>query len=569
LTSFLISRGAKSFSEPSPVNCTFFALICYLLRRLAAFGDGGDVDRLRAALSAEAAGDAADAADLEASLVSQIPSVSDSFRADLDAAHADLRDALMRVFEDRSVGLSRITAQFSSELRRREVDAARSMRAGAKFWRSMTKALSAQAGGPWSQIGAGPLHFKFDGTSDALWRRNKMRLNRHFDDHADAALLRDSGTETESKAVRRVGVSPDEVVDVPEGRALELELDCQMVSASRSFGGKLYLTAASIAFEAKEVTDTVGDAVDKAAKLIEVGTDAIAFVLKRRYLHIDCACEVFTVANRSRFFVFGNADARGEFFKKLKAVRPKRLRFIQTGDAAQTYAELKLLKRWNSGAISNYEYLYWLNLLSGRSIHDLSQYPVFPWVVADYASEKIDFCAAATYRDLGLPIGAMNAERIAQLRFLFGETFDQPFACLYRFHYSAPAYVIGYFIRKEPFTSLHIQLQNGRFDLSNRLFFSVPDLWSSVTSSQGDFRELVPEFYANPEFLLNADNFDLGFRTRTVAGEPEELQIKVDDVELPPWAPSAPAFVALNRIALESAFVSAHLHEWIDLIFGR
>jgi hypothetical protein len=42
----------------------------------------------------------------------------------------------------------------------------------------------------------------------------------------------------------------------------------------------------------------------------------------------------------------------------------------------------------------------------------------------------------------------------------------------------------------------------------------------------------------------------------------------VDDVELPKWASSAAAFIALNRIALESPFVSSHLHQWIDLIFG-
>ena len=40
------------------------------------------------------------------------------------------------------------------------------------------------------------------------------------------------------------------------------------------------------------------------------------------------------------------------------------------------------------------------------------------------------------------------------------------------------------------------------------------------------------------------------------------------DVVLPPWAKSAEEFVYLNRQALESDNVSAHLHEWIDLIFG-
>ena len=42
----------------------------------------------------------------------------------------------------------------------------------------------------------------------------------------------------------------------------------------------------------------------------------------------------------------------------------------------------------------------------------------------------------------------------------------------------------------------------------------------------------------------------------------------VGDVELPPWAATAEEFVRINREALEGDYVSAHLHEWIDLIFG-
>ena len=41
------------------------------------------------------------------------------------------------------------------------------------------------------------------------------------------------------------------------------------------------------------------------------------------------------------------------------------------------------------------------------------------------------------------------------------------------------------------------------------------------------------------------------------------------DVLLPPWASDATDFVAKHRAALESEYVSAHLHEWIDLIFGH
>ena len=43
---------------------------------------------------------------------------------------------------------------------------------------------------------------------------------------------------------------------------------------------------------------------------------------------------------------------------------------------------------------------------------------------------------------------------------------------------------------------------------------------------------------------------------------------RVHDVLLPPWATDATDFIAKHRAALESDYVSEHLHEWVDLIFG-
>jgi hypothetical protein len=40
-----------------------------------------------------------------------------------------------------------------------------------------------------------------------------------------------------------------------------------------------------------------------------------------------------------------------------------------------------------------------------------TQYPVFPWVIADYASEQLDLNDSKTFRDLSKPIGALNKER--------------------------------------------------------------------------------------------------------------------------------------------------------------
>jgi len=41
-----------------------------------------------------------------------------------------------------------------------------------------------------------------------------------------------------------------------------------------------------------------------------------------------------------------------------------------------------------------------------------------------------------------------------------------------------------------------------------------------------------------------------------------------DTVKLPAWAENPIDFIHKHRKALESEYVSSHLHEWIDLIFG-
>lgn len=55
-----------------------------------------------------------------------------------------------------------------------------------------------------------------------------------------------------------------------------------------------------------------------------------------------------------------------------------------------------------------------LNIISGRSYNDITQYPVFPWVLADYHSNKLDLSNENSYRDLRKPVGALNATRLTE-----------------------------------------------------------------------------------------------------------------------------------------------------------
>ncbi|NXH65683.1 NBEL1 protein, partial [Hydrobates tethys] len=222
-----------------------------------------------------------------------------------------------------------------------------------------------------------------------------------------------------------------------------------------------------------------------------------------------------------------------------------------------------VLQKWVNREISNFDYLIQLNTMAGRTYNDLAQYPVFPWILRDYTSEELDLNNPAVFRDLSKPIGVVNEKNAKAVKEKY-ENFEDPLGIIDKFHYgthySNAAGVMHYLIRVEPFTTLHIQLQSGRFDCADRQFHSIPATWQALMDNPNDVKELTPEFFYFPEFLENQNGFNLG-----------QLQISkevVNDVVLPKWAHSPEDFIYKHRKALESEYVSAHLHEWIDLIFG-
>ena len=127
-------------------------------------------------------------------------------------------------------------------------------------------------------------------------------------------------------------------------------------------------------------------------------------------------------------------------------------------------------------------------------------------------------------------------------------------------HYSNSANVLWYLIRLEPYTSLHIFLQDGKFDRPDRQFWSMKNTYNGCTTNDGDVKELIPEFYYLPDFLKNANHINLGIR--------QDSPVPINDVQLPPWAKTPEEFIRINREALESEYVSLNIHKWIDLIFG-
>lgn len=73
-------------------------------------------------------------------------------------------------------------------------------------------------------------------------------------------------------------------------------------------------------------------------------------------------------------------------------------------------AKLSIItQQWREGQLTNWEYLMALNLMSGRTYQDLMQYPVFPWILADYESSTLDLDGIENYRILSKPIAIQHA----------------------------------------------------------------------------------------------------------------------------------------------------------------
>ncbi|KAL0021859.1 hypothetical protein WJX77_009077 [Trebouxia sp. C0004] len=278
-----------------------------------------------------------------------------------------------------------------------------------------------------------------------------------------------------------------------------------------------------------------------------------------RYLLQPRALELFLYNHSSALFSFETPKVMRDVASCVRNITG-RIAIMDRKRKLEMAGRLQL--RWQRWEMTNYDYLMQLNTLAGRTFNDLNQYPVFPWVLADYTSPSLDLNAPATYRDLSKPVGALNQKRRREFEDRFDSLKEDPDIPPFHYgsHYSSAGTVLFYLIRMEPFTAMNRNLQGGRFDHADRLFSNVAATWDNCLHSSSDVKELTPEFFHQSEFLLNNNNFNLGTQQTGVA---------LGDVVLPPWAHGSPdEFVRLQREALESDYVSEHLHEWVDLIFG-
>ncbi|KAJ3416938.1 Neurobeachin-like protein 1 [Chytridiales sp. JEL 0842] len=295
-------------------------------------------------------------------------------------------------------------------------------------------------------------------------------------------------------------------------------VECEMILLMMTVKGRLEVTSSYCAFIAdlKASAASLNEA-DRKTLILLIESESLQqekrwplsnlIIYPRRYMLRNSALEFFFSDKTIFMFNFQNVKDKMRVLSKIIQVKPPNLVNADPRNPIDILRKSGVTEKWQRREISNFEYLMHLNTIS----------------------ERYEFFEDPTVK-----------------KFMYGS------------HYSSSASVLFYLLRLEPFTSLHIGLQ-GKFDHPDRQFHSIETCWNSVLTGNSDVKELIPEFFYMPEFLVNENRFDLGTKQK---GE------KVDDVILPPWAKTPEDFVRIQREALEGEYVSAHLHEWIDLIWG-
>uniref|UniRef100_A0A8C5M6R0 Lysosomal trafficking regulator n=1 Tax=Leptobrachium leishanense TaxID=445787 RepID=A0A8C5M6R0_9ANUR len=359
------------------------------------------------------------------------------------------------------------------------------------------------------------------------------------------------------------------VKDKAASERIRVNRRCINVAPARETLGEILLGKYGMYF----IEDKAGDNVESPSSNGE--TEAASFswtyeeikeVHKRWWQLRDNAVEIFLTNGRTLLLAFDNTKVRDDVYHNILANNLPNL--LEYGNITA------LTHLWCTGQITNFEYLTHLNKHSGRSFNDLMQYPVFPFILRDYTSETLDLSEPTIYRNLSKPIAVQSKEKedryIDNYKYLEdeyckGDREDDPMPPVqpyhYGSHYSNSGTVLHFLVRMPPFTKMFLAYQDQSFDIPDRTFHSMNTTWRlSSFESMTDVKELIPEFFYLPEFLVNREGFDFGVRQN---GE------RVNHVNLPPWARNDPRlFILIHRQALESDHVSQTICHWIDLVFG-
>ena len=130
---------------------------------------------------------------------------------------------------------------------------------------------------------------------------------------------------------------------------------------------------------------------------------SIKYIFLRKYYYKNSSIEIFTSKNKSYYINIHNPKLRQYILDIIlihishkKEIKTKENKLI--GYDFSNYSQLEnifdyytnsnwlddIVKKWVNWKITSFDLLIYINTLSNRSFNDLTQYPVFPWILTEY-----------------------------------------------------------------------------------------------------------------------------------------------------------------------------------------
>ena len=316
----------------------------------------------------------------------------------------------------------------------------------------------------------------------------------------------------------------------------------------------------------------------------------ITVYFNKSYYYSDIGIEIYLKKNKSYFFVFQDKKNLNQFINKIN---------LQSKTIEEIY------NNWyTNNSLSTFRLLILFNIFGNRSFHDITQYPIFPWILPDKNFNLLitkikENCLNLTFseknniRDLSLPIGLISIDDKSNLRkdyyksnykskileisdisnFIYEDESNyetdnnfniNKIPYCFNNHYNNKFHISYYLTRIFPFTFTNLKLQKWKFK-PEKIFHNFENCFYNTITEKNEIKELIPEFFFLPEIFLNINNINFGF----ILSEDNKTKIEINNVILPSWAKNRSDIVIYVLRELLEMINKDKIYDWISLIFGE
>ena len=368
----------------------------------------------------------------------------------------------------------------------------------------------------------------------------------------------------------------------------EKEYDCELITTLSLYFGKFIIHKKYIYFKTVEdprdknpeeknnlfskyiFSNKENDNEITKNKEIIIFTKDIKEIIKRRTLLMDQSLEIFMHNGKSFFFNF------------FKIIICEKICNVLKNECQQNIEETsddkikKLILSYKNGEITNYEYLLYLNKFSSRTYNDISQYPIFPFIILDIPkfiekSNNKEIIDINIYRDMNYPLSMQSYEnRNDALHSYESELNENNFPYHIFNHYSIYSYVLYYLTRNNPYCQKGIEISNYRMEHEDRQFISFEACSNLMLTFN---KELIPQFFCYTDFFININCtfFGILYPEKTIVDDFFISKIYNEKTEKCCNSISnLIQFLYIQRKILNNYnYLSSKLGNWVDLIFGK